>query len=153
MTNIPAWAWAIPLIAAIIAFAGVAATITVQARYFQKQLKSSHTLKIAEMRQAWINDLRTAMAVFQSYGVTPDSNHNEVREFYETGTRIELLMNPADPDFDELQSAMYEFVGIEDTTEKFMANPKYIEICQRILKREWEVLKAELSNTEGPTES
>lgn len=56
-------------------------------------------------------------------------------------------MNPADPDFNELQNSMYEFVGIDDTTEKFLANPKYIEVCQRILKREWEVLKGEVGGT------
>lgn len=147
MTNIPNWAWAIPLIAAVSAFIGVAITIAVQTHNFRRQLKSAHTLKIAEMRQAWISDLRSAMATFQSYGVTPESNHNEIREFYEAGTRIELLMNPADPDFNELQNSMYEFVGIDDTTEKFLANPKYIEVCQRILKREWEVLKGEVGGT------
>ena len=69
-----------------------------------------------------------------------------MREFYESGTRIELLMNPKDPDYTELNEAMYEFLGVEDRIEKYLANPRYIEICQRILKREWEVLKTEVQN-------
>ena len=94
MGNVPTWNWAVPLIASALALLGVTVTIIVQWRNFNKQLQSAHALKIAEMRQAWINDLRQAMATFQSYGVTPDMNHNEQREFYEAGTRIELLMNP-----------------------------------------------------------
>ena len=55
-------------------------------------------------------------------------------------------MNPADPDFAELHDAMHEFIHALEFSEKFDANPKYISICQRILKREWEVLKAEVSS-------
>ena len=146
MGNVPTWNWAVPLIASALALLGVTVTIIVQWRNFNKQLQSAHALKIAEMRQAWINDLRQAMATFQSYGVTPDMNHNEQREFYEAGTRIELLMNPRDPDFEELHDAMYGFLGISGIDEKFAANPRYIQICQRILKREWEVLKAEVKS-------
>jgi DNA-binding ferritin-like protein (Dps family) len=89
------------------------------------------------------------MISFQSYGVTPGLDHHEKREWYEAGTRIELLMNPADPDFDELQHRMYAFFGSTDETDKFSANPEFIEICQRILKREWEVLKAEVKAAGG----
>ena len=41
---------------------------------------------------------------------------------------------------------MYGFLGISGIDEKFAANPRYIQICQRILKREWEVLKAEVKS-------
>ena len=103
-------------------------------------------MKIAEMRQAWINSLRDEMAKFQSYGITPNIESTNAREFYEHGTKIELLMNPNDPDFAELQKCMYSFLGACEASEKYSMNPAYIEICQRVLKREWEVLKTELSS-------
>src|SRR3569623_1794580 len=99
----PAWAWAIPIIVGLFGFFGVGWTVLTAQRNIKKQLLSAHTLKIAEMRQAWINDLREAMATFQSYGVTPCVDHKNCREFYEAGTKIELMMNPNDPDYAELQ--------------------------------------------------
>ena len=144
MNSAPTWTWAVPLIASIIALIGVSITIIVQWRNFNLQLKSAHTLKISEMRQAWINSLREAMASFQSHGVTPSLNHREQKEWYEAGTKIELLMNPSDPDYKELQDCMYAFFNAESVDDKFSANPKFVDVCQRILKREWEVLKSEV---------
>lgn len=94
------WTEAMPLIVALIALAGVLFTIFVQWRSFNRQLRSSYSLKIAEMRQKWINDLRDSMATFQSYGVTPGIDQHAEREWYEAGTRVELFMNPKDPDFE-----------------------------------------------------
>ncbi|WKL57882.1 hypothetical protein Q1W73_02560 [Asticcacaulis sp. ZE23SCel15] len=142
----PVWIWVVPLIAATIAFIGVVVTLLFQWRNFNKQLRSSHALKIAEMRQAWINNLRDAMSKFQSYGVTPNLNQSSEREFYELGTKIELLMNPSDPDFDDLQNCLYGFLNANVISEKYAANPKYVEVCQRILKREWDTLKQEIAN-------
>jgi hypothetical protein len=143
-TAVPTWTWAVPLIASTIAFVGVAITILLQWRNFKKQLRSAHALKIAEMRQSWINTLRDAMSKFQSYGVTPSLNHTAERDFYEYGTRIELLMNPSDPDYPVLQNCLYRFLSAQDEMEKFAANPQYVDVCQRILKREWDALKREI---------
>jgi hypothetical protein len=144
MDNLPTWTWAVPLFAALIALVGVIIGIYIQLRNLKRQLKSAHTLKLAEMRQAWINNLREAMINYQSYGITPNSNHTEIREYYEAGTRIELLMNPNDPEYKDLIDSLYTFLEANNKAEKYSANPRYIEICQRILKREWEVLKKEV---------
>jgi len=144
MVNTPTWTCAIPLIVATLALLGVTITIVIQWRNFNRQLRSAHSLKISEMRQAWINNLRDAMAAFQSYGVTPGLDHHKKREWYEAGTKIELLMNPADPDFEELQQRMYAFFGATELGDKFSTNPQFVAVCQRILKREWEVLKSEV---------
>ena len=98
------------------------------------------------MRQSWIYDMRDAMAKAQSYGVTPDLNHVGTREFYEYGTKIELFMNPNDEDYQKLQDCLYRFLSARNQDEKYSANPKYIEICQKILKREWDRLKRELES-------
>lgn len=141
---LPIWTWAVPLFAALIALLGVIIGVYIQLRNLKRQLRSAHTLKIAEMRQAWINNLREAMAKYQSYGVTPNLNHKENRGYYEWGTRIELLMNPNDPDYDELYKCLYDFLNATNNQEKYSANPNYIAICQRILKREWDTLKKEV---------
>ena len=49
------------------------------------------------------------MSTYQSYGVTPELDHSATREFYEFGTKIELLMNSGDPDYEELQKCLYAF--------------------------------------------
>lgn len=147
MTQTPSWTWAIPLIVSIIALFGVMTTLIMQWRNFNKQLRSAHALKISEMRQAWINNLRDAMATFQSFGVTPNLNQLEQREWYEAGTKIELLMNPLDEDYSNLQETMYAYFNARDITEKYLANTPYIQTCQRILKREWETIKIEINNS------
>jgi hypothetical protein len=147
--NAPAWTWAIPLVASLLALAGVLITVALQWRSIDKQLKSAHALKVAEMRQAWINNLREAMATFHSYGITPTIEHHSQREFYEYGTKIELFMNPDDDDFGELQKCMYIFLEARSPAEKYSANYEYVNVCQRILKREWEVLKAEIRSASG----
>ena len=98
------------------------------------------------MRQEWINSLRDAMSKFQSYGVTPGVSHSTGREFYEYGTRIELLMSPKDPDYAELHYCLYGFLTAEDIMDKYRANPSFVGICQKILKREWEMLKREIAS-------
>ena len=137
----PAWTWAVPLIVGIIALAGVIATAIVAYLNTKRQLRSAHTLKIAEMRQAWINDLRNTMALFHSYGTSPDIDHRNRREFYETGTKIELMMNPLDEDYEPLIEAVNRYLDAATQDERFEINDIYVEICQRILKREWAVLK------------
>ncbi len=87
------------------------------------------------------------MSEFQSIGVTPDLNPGRLREFYALGTKIELLMNPADQDYNTLQNCLYEFLKSSEgsTYDKYSINPRYLEVCQRILKREWDRLKEELN--------
>jgi len=108
------------------------------------QAKLTANVKLAEFRQRWIDCLREDMAKFGSLGVTPDLDHNSMQEFYELGTRIELRMNPNDENFAELQDCMYAFLGAELIEEKFAANPRFVRICQEVLKREWDVLCREV---------
>jgi hypothetical protein len=110
-----------------------------------RQIQLQRATKIAEFRQAWINELREAMADFQSFGVTPNSGQLETREFYKYGTQIELLMNKADPNYSKLQNAMYCFLSAKTIEQKFGCNAPFVEVCQDILKTEWRVLKKELA--------
>jgi hypothetical protein len=104
---------------------------------------TAKSLKLSDHRVAWIQKLRDEMATFQSWGMTPGIDQVAQREFFEHGTRIELLMNPADPDYPRLQELMYVLLEAGSVVEKFSVNAEFIALCQRILKREWEVAKAE----------
>lgn len=108
--------------------------------------------KIAEFRQAWINELRSQMSILQSYGVTPDLDHQNSREFYAAGTHIELLLDRNDPRYQELQNRMYAFLAAKTLEQKFACNEPYIRVCQDVLKTEWEVLKKELAACDPPLE-
>lgn len=108
------------------------------------QTKLAANLKLAEMRQAWIDRLRDDMASFQSLGVTPDLEHRSAQDFYRLGTKIQLSMNPADPDYAGLYACLLAFHRAKTEQEKYDADPAYVEVCQRILKREWDVLKSEI---------
>ena len=101
-------------------------------------------VKLAEFRQHWINALREDMAKFQAMGAVPSGEPTESQDFYELGTRIELRMNPDDPDYNELQDALYSYYSAHEEIDKLEANAPFVEVCQRILKREWDVLKSDL---------
>ena len=113
----------------------------------QSKLEFRGTLKISEFRQNWINDLRNCMAEFHSYGILPDFDPSrQEQEFYRLGTKIELLMNPKDPEYGELQDVMYEFLDSAEGTkeDKYRVNPGFVKVCQKILKNEWERLKKDV---------
>lgn len=146
--------WAIALLAAGIgllgAWGGARLAFMSQANATRVAEKSAQTadfttrvLNLAGHRVAWIQRLRDEMACFQSWGMTPNLDQRQRREFYEHGTRIELLMNPQDQDYATLQGLMYQLLIAESVAEKYSVNAKYVEVCQRILKREWEVAKLE----------
>lgn len=121
----------------------------------RKALKTEHikmrfdgAIKIADYRQEWINTLRNEMAEFQSHGVLPNHDPASNRDFYRLGTKIELLMNPDDPNYPALQQCIYNFLMVSDgdTIDKYEQNAAFVELCQKILKREWDRLKSDIQN-------
>lgn len=138
----------VPTVSAIVAWLSAWYSTRRALRTEQSKLDLQVTLKISEFRQNWINDLRDCLSEFQSRGVLPDDDPRTDREFYRLGTKIELLMNPNDPDYCQLQQLMYGFLSAADgdTLSKYRKNPTFVDISQRILKREWERLKADLQS-------
>ena len=114
----------------------------------RERIQFERLMKISEFRQLWINSLRDCMSEFQSFGVTPGLNPGRLREFYALGTKIELMMNPGDQDYNALQDCLYEFLKSSEgsTDDKYRSNSEYVAVCQRILKREWDRLKEELND-------
>jgi hypothetical protein len=113
------------------------------------QIRTAERMKLAEFRQAWINQLRDAMAEFHAIGMNPHNDQESFTEFYKHGTKIELLMNRDDEDYPELQRLLYALLQAKTVGEKYAVNAPYVDVCQRIIKREWEVLKQKLREAES----
>ena len=56
-----------------------------------RQIEFQTRGKVAEFRQAWINELRNQMSKLQSISTTPGLNHEKESDFYRAGTMIDLL--------------------------------------------------------------
>ena len=99
----------VPVLSGFVGWITVLYTTRRSSRSTKERMHFERLMKISEFRQIWINSLRDSMAEFQSYGVTPGHKPGHEREFYRLGTKIELLMNPNDPDYDKLQDSLYKF--------------------------------------------
>ncbi|KPP82740.1 MAG: hypothetical protein HLUCCA04_01360 [Oceanicaulis sp. HLUCCA04] len=102
--------------------------------------------KIAGFRQAWINELREAISEFQSVATVVGDVRSDER-IYRLGTKSELMMNTEDDDYLELVSCLYSYLDYKNLTieERWQFNAPLVSVSQRILKREWERLKADLN--------
>lgn len=116
-----------------------AARLTHQAIEHQTKLNSK--AKIAEFRQAWINSLRDEMARFT--GLAAGGGVQDARELYATAAKILLLMNRRDKRYPELIDCIRNLDLGAAGKDRFDAG-YFREICQSILKDEWEVLKKDL---------
>ncbi|WP_092080251.1 hypothetical protein [Desulfuromonas thiophila] len=136
----------IPLVSAAVAFLSSWYSTRRALKTEREKLDFQAKIKVAEFRQNWINQLRDSMSEFQSYGVLPNADPSQERDFYRLGTKIELLMNPNDPDYGKIQQCLYAFLHAANgnMVEKYGVNSEFISTCQGILKREWERLKADL---------
>ena len=106
----------------------------------------SANVKLAEMRQAWLNSLREEMTTVVALAVAGEVNKGPTEAYSRAGTKIELLMNPADPDYDALKKAMARFLGVGNADALLSINDEFVSVGQRILKREWDVLKDEIKS-------
>jgi hypothetical protein len=113
----------------------------------RRQNELAARLKLADFRQAWINELRNCFSDFQSRGTIREPT--EVREMQRIAFKIRLLMNRNDANYARLNSLIR---GLPDNADQQAANEiveEMIPLCQDILKEEWEVLKRDLSY-DGP---
>jgi hypothetical protein len=110
-----------------------------------RQIVLNSATKIAEFRQAWINDLRGAMATFIALG--SDLKHSTPHELIEAGAKVQLLMNRHDKRYARLTDCMSDFIEAVTSDDSQYDPDKFVDLCQAILKDEWEVLKKELRQT------
>lgn len=102
-------------------------------------------LKLADFRQAWINDLRNSLSELEARGLSNTYAQDEVLELTRLTQKVRMLMNKDDPHYPEL-SNLLALLNMNANTE---ARQKYVRdltpLAQKILKDEWEVLKRDLN--------
>jgi hypothetical protein len=129
-------------------FAFIAAIINARVSRQNALLQAIITQRIkrADFRQAWINDLREAFAKMQAAFMEQKLD----KEGAEHGLRVLLLMNRNDEDYERLRSTIYilSAKGEESKERVDEARKNFVIISQDILKREWEVVKSEISHLE-----
>ena len=135
-----------PIITGIFALfgAGVGAFFTKRRETYKAVVHAE--LEIAKFRQAWINSLREQFSEFHSLAMLPEYDPSMDQDFYKSGTQIELHLNPRDPDYKELQKVMYSMLETSKSSvaEKYLNNPEFVDVTQRILKREWDRIKRDI---------
>lgn len=117
-----------------------------------RNTRLSAALKVAEMRQAWINNLRNQMVEYSTLCLRryKKSENIGIGDLAQIDGQIELMMNWEDKDYLELSSKMtalkHTAIGLEEYKDTPIADvhSEYITVCQRILKREWTRLKDDL---------
>lgn len=144
------WPIFIPVAAACIA-AGAAVWGAYSAQKAQAaNRKLTNELKIAKFRQVWINDLRAAIidhtAMLAEISFEKDLPKRQARlvELPRTAFRIQLLMNPKDPDYDKLIAELAKPFAIFDDASATLDPKPAIALSQAILKREWDRLQTDL---------
>ena len=111
----------------------------------QRQNDLAAKLKLAEFRQAWINELRDSLSRFQSQGLTNTYKPDELSELYRLAAKIRLLMNKSDPHYSNLSNSIDLLLGNSNQDGRDRVVSDLTPVIQTILKTEWEVLKRDLS--------
>jgi hypothetical protein len=140
-----------PAVSALIG-AGVALLVSWMGRRSDlKQRTLAREIKLSEFRQAWINSLRDAIADFGAITSVRENWNNNQEQTVGLVFKIEMMMNPNDPDYETLRKALKYRADAQALGGTERLNPSednLLEVSQRILKREWDRLKSDLARSE-----
>ncbi len=108
--------------------------------------------KLADSRQNWIDELRQDMSEFVSLAVIRKRSRdtgspikdNDFERLMMVSSRISMRMNPLDADYEALEKSMANCMLPSDASASGEHSRAFVVISQRILKREWDVLKTAL---------
>lgn len=140
----------VALVAAAVAFITAIVAGGVALRNGYLTIRTTAQLKHADFRQTWINALRDEMTTFQSLAVEKEPWDDETDvALVKSSTKVLLLMNPDDQDYQALLNALHAVLsGRHVGRDRWLdAHADLIMLCQRILKREWNVTKREMHAT------
>jgi hypothetical protein len=136
----------VPVLTAIAA--GMVSFLTTRAnnKAHERQRKLTHQLKLADFRQAWINDMREDVALYTARTWSADLNEGleAKKERIVTNARILMRMNPNDPEYEAMRISLLNPVAMPQTERLAL-----FEVGQRILKQEWDRLKKDLEAVDG----
>jgi hypothetical protein len=144
-------AWA----AAAVALTGVAFNFFVGRKQAKAALLSAENAgqhRIAEFRQAWINEIIDALSDHHSIASTIPPGQNpspeDDRKLAALRTRLAIRLNPTEPDTVALLHAIERIDESRSDSEFDKAQAEMLSVARRLLKREWDRIKDELGNQE-----
>lgn len=105
-------------------------------------------------RQEWINVLREDMAEFAGISARRSRviasgevlGAEEFERMVVLSARIQMRLNPKDDHFEDLLDSISSCSLEKDAGKHGRATKDFVQVSQKILKKEWEVLKNELKN-------
>lgn len=125
---------------------GDAALTSANAALKNAQNAGRHT--IAEFRQKWIDKVidvlseHHAILMATPIGQTiPAAEHQNLSSLR---TKLEILLNPNEPDTVALLSTIDDVAMSTTEGERTLSNANMVSIARRLLKAEWERIKKEL---------
>ena len=135
----------VPLLTVFVTAIVSIATTRANTKAQERQRELSHQLKLADFRQAWINDMRDDFALYTARTWSAELNKgiDAQKDAIMAQARILMRMNPDDSDYKTLQESLRNPVASPEEGRKAL-----FTLGQRILKREWERLKADLRAVE-----
>jgi len=135
------------LVAALAVFVGPLVSWAVARRQLQISQRIASRQLVGPMRQAWIHELRRALAELLSsalhYFVAgfEDRTDKEYRRLTELEQEVILMVNPNEKEHVALLGTIRQMVGALETgrlEDQFISSHKQAtELAQRILKTEW----------------
>ncbi len=131
-----------PLVAAG-ALALIAALIAARTakRNVEAQNDLAAKIKLAEFRQAWINDLRNCLS---SLMFPQSPAEADIRWLHTRTAKIRLLMPNHDFRYPTLDALLGRLLVETDQIDRVQTISELIPLCQAILKKEWEQLKSDV---------
>jgi hypothetical protein len=109
------------------------------------QARIAQRVKRADFRQLWINNLRSSFIDFSDSLFWKGPPQDVERQLTKSLMQITLLMNKDDKDFEKLRQSMSKAMSDSVNKNSDGEHFKFVQLCQSILKREWEVTKKELA--------
>ena len=157
-------------LAGLLSFLGTVLIFVNQRRRLSQDVELSHRdssqkaqTKLADYRHQWLQELRDLMAAYIAhvlayglesnyFGRTTELQRDEFTEVIRLGTKIQLMMNPQDPSYADLNELVENITGalrhdsnkLSDFDYFAKLDVDWLALSQEILKSEWEVLKADV---------
>lgn len=143
----------VPLLTILISWSVAVQTNRTSRKLADKERALGVQLKLAEFRQAWIDSLREDIACYAAVTFHTESDPipaANLREIVTLGARIRMRLNTSDPDYEAFIAALsYSLPTTGEQREQAKTGATAVSIGQKILKREWERLKADLVEIES----
>jgi hypothetical protein len=109
-------------------------------------LRKTGVRAVAAFRQQWIDTLRKALTEYHSIMMTTELplSPADDRKASDLGTQIELMLNPDEEASRKLEEVINEIDRCKTSDARVAMDPAFIATARRVLKQEWNRVKAEL---------